>query len=322
MPDINVLKSKFIFTIKTYKFEFKSTWDDFVDDVKTPTFLFKRDFIEYHKTRFQDFSLMIYKETTLVALFPANIDRQILYSHQGLTYGGMLTKDVSFSDALLIFNLIKKFCKQQNIIQLVIKTIPSFYHILPSNEASFIFFNANGKVIKRDKVFAIDYSNDFLFHKTKLKHYTKGINLGLTIKEGQFNEFWNELLVPMLHKKYNSKPVHSFDEIIYLKNIFPKNIKQFNVYLKEELLAGITIFENSTVIKSQYAATSLSGERNRALDFLFISIIKHYKALGKKYFSMGTVADKSDLGYNLGFVKQKEELGSRIYIQDHYLISI
>ena len=77
-------------TLKKYSSEDKNQWDAFCDTAKNATFLFKRDFMDYHTNRFEDFSLLLYKEGVLLALLPANRLETTLYSHQGLTYGGFI----------------------------------------------------------------------------------------------------------------------------------------------------------------------------------------------------------------------------------------
>lgn len=52
--------------------------------------------MDYHADRFQDASLMIYRKGQLYALLPANRLNNILYSHQGLTYGGLITKKTGY----------------------------------------------------------------------------------------------------------------------------------------------------------------------------------------------------------------------------------
>ena len=44
--------------------------------------------MDYHKDRFEDYSLMVFKDEKLVAVLPANRVEDKLFSHQGLTYGG------------------------------------------------------------------------------------------------------------------------------------------------------------------------------------------------------------------------------------------
>ena len=49
-------------SIETYESKYKSQWDSFIDVSKNATFLFKRDFMDYHSSRFQDYSLLIFKD--------------------------------------------------------------------------------------------------------------------------------------------------------------------------------------------------------------------------------------------------------------------
>ena len=86
----NFVRLVYIFNIVTYRPSKKEEWNTFVDRSRNATFLFHRDFMEYHKDRFDDQSLLVYKDTGLVAIFPANSKNQIMYSHQGLTYGGFI----------------------------------------------------------------------------------------------------------------------------------------------------------------------------------------------------------------------------------------
>ena len=63
-----------------------------------------RKFIGYHGDRFKDASLLVYKNEKLIAVFPANSDGQTIYSHQGLSYGGLvLPKHIKLSDAFGCF---------------------------------------------------------------------------------------------------------------------------------------------------------------------------------------------------------------------------
>ena len=93
------------YRIKIYHEEYYTLWNNFVAEAKNATFLFHRDFMEYHKDRFQDYSLLIFDEKdTLQAIFPANIVDNQVYSHQGLTYGGLILQSKTyFHNTLNIF---------------------------------------------------------------------------------------------------------------------------------------------------------------------------------------------------------------------------
>ena len=68
----------------------RAAWDAFVDLSRNGTFLFRRDYMEYHRDRFHDFSLIITSGGRLSALFPANRDGDTVISHAGLTFGGLI----------------------------------------------------------------------------------------------------------------------------------------------------------------------------------------------------------------------------------------
>ncbi|MEG1026292.1 MAG: FemAB family protein, partial [Flavobacterium sp.] len=76
--------------VKKYTKSDYDIWNDFIDQAKNATFLFHRDFMEYHADRFEDFSLLIFEDEKLRAILPANKRSNSVYSHQGLTYGGLV----------------------------------------------------------------------------------------------------------------------------------------------------------------------------------------------------------------------------------------
>ncbi len=303
------------YTIKQYQKDNYSLWNTFIDDSKNGTFLFHRDFMEYHSDRFQDFSLMIYDQSKLVAVFPANIMNEEVHSHLGLTYGGLLLgNSIGGEKVKNVISDIIVFLRTHKVVSIYIKSIPVFYHQRPSNEFTFFFSEFGAKLYRRDLNLAINYSLPITIHKSKLKHYEKRKGIGYVLEEADdFSEFWNDVLIPRLEEKHHTKPVHSLEEIHLLRKKFPDSIKQFVIRLDNEILAGITIFKTKKVVKSQYGAVTTNGEKHRALDYLFISLINKYKEDGYEFFDMGTVTEN-----NFGLLKQKEELGCEIYTQDFY----
>ncbi|WP_298761899.1 GNAT family N-acetyltransferase [uncultured Psychroserpens sp.] len=301
----------------------KSLWDDFIESSKNATFLFERDFIDYHKERFDDFSLLIFDNDELLAVFPANLSNDVVYSHQGLTYGGLIFKDtLNTNQKDEIRTAIISYIKAHKVKSLIIKPLPEFYY--SKTEGISNFWESHSNVIKQHLILAIDYNSDFKIHKTKLKRFNKLKSNGFIIKESpeELSVFWNEILVNRLNEKYNAKPVHSLSEIERLKRAFKEEILQYNIYRNGEVLAGITIFKKGDVVKSQYGIASAIGEKLNALDMLFVYLIYLFRDEGFNYFSMGTVNDNSELGYSEGMLKQKQELGCRIFTQDIWKVDI
>ena len=58
--------------IKRYTPQEKQDWNDFVAKSRQGTFLFDRNYMDYHQDRFHDQSLMIFYNGKLCALLPAN----------------------------------------------------------------------------------------------------------------------------------------------------------------------------------------------------------------------------------------------------------
>jgi len=303
-----------------YENRYKNDWDKFVNEAKNSTFLFRRDFMEYHKDRFEDFSLMIFKDDKLVAVFPANISENKVYSHQGLTFGGLIVKNSSKESYQKYFYCIKKYLATQKIADLFVKQMSKPYQ----KEVSECDKNIEKKVVKEELNMQVKL-DDFEISKSKMKHYKRNLkNDFLLVENDGLETFWNRILIPLLSEKYDAKPVHSLKEIEYLKAKFPDNITQYSLYYQNEIIAGITVFLNSeNIVKSQYGAASSLGKKLRAIDFLFIELINKFKELNFTYFDMGTATDTTfSGGINTGLMNQKKELGCRAYEQNIIQISL
>lgn len=312
------------YTVKKYNQNDFAIWNDFVAQAKNATFLFHRDFMEYHNDRFEDFSLLIFEEEKLRAILPANKRENAVYSHQGLTYGGLVyLSKLKAEKVSLILDEILHFLKENKIQTFYYKPIPDFYFSEGNKEIEFFLIKRGAVLERKEMNLAVNLSVPLKISKSKLKHFRRIENLDLDIvEEENFDSFWEKVLEPRLLEKFDTKPVHSKEEITLLKSKFPQNIKQFSAYKNDEIIAGITIFEIKNVVKSQYGATSKMGEEFRALDFLFINLLHRYKRKGKHFFDMGIVGDDNEAGYNNGLLNQKEELGCSVYNQDFYKIEI
>jgi hypothetical protein len=310
------------YAVKQYQEKDYASWNAFIGQAKNATFLFHRDFMEYHTDRFEDFSLLIFDAEKLVAVLPANRVEEAVYSHQGLTYGGLVyAHKVNAEKAADILDCVLVFLKESLIKLFYYKPIPIFYSSKGNSEMDFFLFKKGAFLERKEMNLAINLAVPLTISKSKLKHFNKNLDLEI-VEENQFETFWKQVLEPRLLEKHHVKPVHNQREITQLKQLFPDNIKQYSVYYENCIIAGITIFETQNVVKSQYGATTKKGEELRALDFLFINLIQKYKQEGKLFFDMGIVNDENEKGYNAGLLKQKEELGCSVYSQDFYKMNL
>lgn len=306
-----------------YTTEYKNLWNEFVKNSKSSHFFFQRDYMEYHSDRFEDFSLMVFDDTDkLIAILPANIKEDILYSHQGLTFGGFLVDDKMKTETMLeIFQFLKDYAKEQNIKKIVYKCIPYIYHIKPSEEDRYALFRNEAKLIRRDVTSTIDLTEQVRYSKGRKWTVNKAKKESIeTFESDNYEVFW-ELLTDVLESNHEAKPVHAFEEMKKLALLFPKNIKLFLAKKSEKVVSGALIYENQNIVHTQYLANSEEGRELGALDLLIDYLIKDvYK--NKKYFDFGISNEDAGRYLNTGLIAQKEGFGARAVVHDFYELEI
>lgn len=307
------------YNVKRYQESDYESWNTFVSHAKNATFLFHRDFIEYHKDRFEDFSIMIFEGEKLVAILPANRAGETVYSHQGLTYGGLVYgESLKLASVIATFKAILFYLSENKITKIQIKTFPSIYHNKPAEELSYALFLADARLIRRDTLAVIDLSKPFQFSTLRKRGIQKAVSNGLIIKEeNNFEPFWNQILIPNLQLRHNAEPVHTLVEIQLLKKLFDKNIRQFNVYFNGAIVAGTTIFESENVAHCQYISKYEENENLGSLDFLYDHLIKNVFA-HKCFFDFGISNENQGKTLNNGLSYWKESFGANTIVHDFY----
>lgn len=296
-----------------YSSEFKSLWDNFNNNAKNGLFMFSRDFMEYHKDRFNDCSLLFFidevKNENLLAILPANLADSTLYSHQGLSFGGFIISHKCRAWQMLeLFNSLIAFMKERGIENLIYKVTPFIYHQMSAQEDIYALFRNNAKLYRIDLSSIIFLENKISFskgRKSKINH-AKKCDIKL-IKSSDFAGF-HKLLSEVL-ARHNAKPVHSVCELEFLANNFNNNIELYLALKNDEILAGSLLFIYPHAIHTQYLASSNNGREMGALDYLIAHLIEKYG--NKKFFSFGISNENNGKFLNLGLIEQKERFGAR-----------
>ena len=301
----------------------KTTWDEFVKDAKNSTFLFMRGYMDYHSDRFTDHSLMFFDDNTLYALLPANIAGDTLYSHQGLTYGGIiLGPKASTPTTLQLFDVMNEYLRSIGVKHVVYKPVPHVYHSLPAEEDLYaLFWKCKASVTKRDIGTMLEFGNHPRWARLRRRGVKHATEAGVTVREDDnLEDFWH-VLEDNLWECHGVKPVHTIDEMRLLKSRFPDNIKLYNAYLGEELAGGILLYINNNVVHAQYSSASPEGKRLGVLDAIYDKIINNdFKDY--KYFDWGRSTEGDGHILNKNLVMQKEGFGGRAVIYDTYEYTI
>ena len=313
-------------TILRYNPGLCEIWNEFVESSKNGTFLFNRGYMDYHSDRFVDNSFVFYKKDKICALFPANIREDALFSHQGLTYGGLITSPTTTTeDVLAIFDLIKKECKKCGINKIIYKPVPYIYDKIPAQEDLYALFRNNADLKGRNISSVVNLNTPLKFSKLRKRGEKKAENLGIKIKVSKdYGTFW-EILTQNLKTTYNVSPVHNIEEMERLASAFPDNIKLWGAYKDDRMIAGVICYYSAKVIHCQYISASPEGKKEGALDFLFSQLLNSSRNLEQselEWLDLGTSNEMQGRYLNEGLIHQKEGFGARGVCYDCYEMNL
>ncbi len=327
-----------------YSVNHKNAWDTFVEQSKNGTFLLKRDFMDYHSDRFTDCSLLVYESAVvgdevrekcsgtegMKAVFPANWveEEHCVYSHQGLTYGGLIVaEDATQADVMNAMLCIARYCIDMLQAQrMVYKPIPYIYSTCPAQEDLYAVFRLGGKLRSRAVSTVVYLKSPLKMRTLRLRKAKKAVENNLYIDrlmEGDsegLHQYW-DLLTDVLQRHHGVRPVHTVEEIELLMSRFPKEIKVFLVKHEDRLVAGCLVFICRQVAHVQYIASGDEGRETGALDLLFRHLIQdRFKQLDFLDFGISTEHEGRYL--NEGLIFQKEGFGGRAVCYDSYDIAL
>lgn len=308
--------------VSKYSLSNSLEWDNLIDNSLNGTFILKRKYLEYHKDRFVEYSVVITKDEEVVGVFPANVDENnTIVSYEGLTYGSLIVdKKLKPLEILNCFKQLLIFYNKHGFKKIIYKSVPLFYYSKVSMFESYMLFLVNAKLNRMDISSVINLNNDIVFDQRKKRTIKKAERNNLkTIKNEFLETFWNEILSVNLKEKYQVKPVHSLKEIKYLHYNFPENIFFYGVLFENQMIAGSVIYINNKVAHAQYIAASELGKKLGALDFLFSELIFN-ELKWVEYFSLGISNENKGKILNKGLFNWKFGFGSETFQNNFYSI--
>ena len=308
-----------MFEIRRYTEADKAAWDAFVAQSKNGTFLFFRDYMDYHRDRFEDHSLMFYRDSRLYALMPANRKGDVFQTHAGLTYGGLVMDAKTTAAATVeLFSELNEYLRREGFRQVFYKCIPWMYHQLAAEEDLYaIARTCDARLQERDLGTVIIQRNTLRWERIRRRALKRAQEAGITVERSDdMAGFW-AVLCDNLKRTYDSKPVHTLAEIELLHARFPENIVLYVAKKDGVILAGMVLYVSTQVVRAQYSSASVMGKELGAIDIIYDRVICHdYCHL--PYFEFGTSAMADSNVINETLVFQKEGFGGRGICFDRY----
>jgi len=308
-----------MFEIKRYTHEMADEWNSFVANSLNGTFLLDRRYMDYHADRFDDHSIVFYLNEHLYALLPANEKEHVLYSHQGLTYGGLIVGQlVHAAEMLSLFSELNAYLRQVGIQRVVYKAIPWIYRQIPSEEDLYALTQVcHAQLTVRELSTSIVLPKNIRWSRIRRRGIKRAKEAGVTIqKSDDYASFW-PVLEDNLLTNHHVRPVHELSEIELLHNRFPQNIVLYLAKIGDEVLGGVVLYLTSQVVHAQYSSATPLGKRLGVLDAVYDRIM-HDDWKDFPYFDFGKSTENDGQLLNETLIAQKEGFGGRGLCYDTY----
>lgn len=299
-----------------------AAWNGFVARSRQGTFLFDRGYMDYHADRFHNHSLMVFRCGRLHALLPANAVGDVLWTHQGLTYGGLLTDERATVDSVCeAFRAINDYLLAHGFTKVVYKAIPWIYHRLPAEEDLYALTNVCRARLTVRHVSSTLTARRLRFAESRQGGVRKAMRDGIVVRESDdLAAFWT-ILDDNLQRQYGAHPVHTASELQLLHSRFPKRIRLFMAFKGEHPLGGTLVFDMGQVVHTQYISATPEGKAEGALDAVFDHLL-HRVYADTPYFDFGKSSDGDGHDLNRSLIFQKEGFGGRAVCYDWYEYSL
>ena len=308
-----------MFTIVRYTPAYHDAWNRYVAKARNATFLFYREYMDYHSDRFHDHSLLFYVGNHLHSVMPAHEVGELFCSHRGLTYGGLLMDvDVTTADVLVLFEELNEYLREQGFRKVLYRSIPWVYHRLPAEEDLYaMFWKCKARLQQRMSGTVIFVDEHLRWRKDHRRRLKQAQTAGVRVeRDASLAEFW-PILNDNLQRKFQAQSVHTLEEIQLLKSRFPDQIIQYNAYLDNQIVGGITFYLMGHVLHGQYSGTNDIGKQAGAMEAIYDQVLQRdYPHI--RYLDFGTSNEQGGLVLNEGLIAHKEGYGGRTVCYDTY----
>ena len=309
--------------IKRYEESDKNIWNTFNKTAKNSLFMFDRNYMDYHKDRFLDHSLLFYQDEELIAILPMTEAEGVLTSHGGLTYGGFITNTKMKQHVMdeCVEQLVQ-YARENGFRELNYKVIPHIYHTQPAEEDRYALFINDARLAKVEASTVVNLEAPLKMPKGRKAQISRAKREGCVIEERTDHDSFAQFIAlenQVLSEHHNTKAVHTAGEINLLHDNFPGNIHLYAAIKENAMIAGTIVFEYGQVVHTQYMAANEEARQIGALDLTINTVIEKYKA-SKKWLDFGISTENGGMILNQGLISQKEGFGGRTNVYEMWKI--
>jgi len=195
-------------------------WEKCVQESPIGTIQHSRKFLNHHKQKFDDFSILIRDSSghELVAVMPIAINSGQLESHPGAAFGGLVPcRKLTLVETRDLFLAVSDFLVNKGFQSLLYKPVPNIFH-LDIWEEDVAALTSMGSLIQR--------SHPYQYIDLKKHKLRRGGNRKLAQKLGCSSQLTSDAV--LVHKiiarnllsQHKASPTHSLEDFLFLSDNF------------------------------------------------------------------------------------------------------
>lgn len=314
--------------IRPYTEADAAAWDGWVDQAACGTFLHMRRFLSYHGRRFTDRSLVCEDGKGRIAgVFPAALkpdEPACVVSHPGATYGGLLHRAASGAGEVeeMLAGVIEHY-RSQGLARLEYKSVPPHLHSTFSQADVHAVWKRGAEIARRDLWGVVslgDAPRWSTHHQREIaRAQKKDTKVCIEDSDDAYRQF-HGVLEACLVERHGVAPVHSREEMIDLRDRFPRDIA---LWLGRNgsggVLAGCWVFMFATrAWHTQYIASTPQGRERGATYLVLDGLLREAVRNRVAFLSFGSSTEDGGRRLNSGLHDFKAGFGADAVCHDIY----
>lgn len=292
-------------------------------------------FLKYHdvfgkKINWHHLKIKIKDTNRVYALITGCIDEEAntFISCRGVSFGGFLWKNkINVVEYLQILSAFKEYMISKGIKKCSL-TVPPFVYLTSRNEENDYALFKSGFNVKDVSITNIIDLEDFNHNKISYTVYKQVVKqhsdeivyeMIENIEPDGLVEFYD--LLKRDRELKGAVPTHSREELIYLKNNLPENIKIFQAKINGDLAGICVLFViNKSIILNFYLAAAEKYKDTTVMKNLLLHTIEWSAENSYEFYDIGT----SDVNGKLleGLFKFKKRFSAHGYLRKNFEINI
>lgn len=307
-----------------HQVEQNSEWDTFVQKSNNGTLFHRHAFLNYHGSRFADnvHHLRFEKKGNLIGILPLGLfdeDGRVAKSPIGASFGGLVCHaDCSLNDMEAMVDGLQAYLKNQNVKRLRVVQAPSIYYHSPEDYLDFFLLKNGARAGSSDLtsyIRTMDNPVDGFLARAR-RDTLKTLDSNLEFSESDnVEEFYHILIENM--RKFDGTPTHSQEEVAWLREHLPDDVKIYVVRQDGRAIAGTLLFKaNTKTWLVFYWAQCQDATQLHPKNFLVVKLSQLARSEGVDYIDFGP--QTLQMEPFRGVTMFKESLGGRGLLRRTY----